>query len=176
MSRVILHNNNLIIFNPAYCLFRWYRVIFPNATTFKGILFTRTKKRGSIQIPSLMMGDNPPAAVPVAVKSGGNEAGREVWLNTCSGCHSRDGEGKPNVSVGMINNATVRQPDGRNLIVSVLDGLPAQNFPGGQSMQSMPGFAHALTDQQIADLVNYMRVTWGGQPANITADQVKALR
>jgi mono/diheme cytochrome c family protein len=123
-----------------------------------------------------LMGDNPPAAVPVAVKSGGNDAGREVWLNTCSGCHTRDGEGKPNVSVGMINNATVRQPDGRNLIVSVLDGLPAQNFPGGQSMQSMPGFAHALTDQQIADLVNYMRVTWGGQPGNITAEQVKALR
>ena len=76
----------------------------------------------------------------------------------------------------MRDNATLRQPDGKNLIVSVLDGLPAQQFPGNESMQSMPGFADRLDDAQIAELVNYLRVTWGGLPADITAEQVKALR
>ena len=76
----------------------------------------------------------------------------------------------------MLNNATLRQPDAKNLIVSVLDGLPAQNFPNGESMQSMPGFGERLNDDQVAELVNYLRVTWGGLPGDVTAEQVKALR
>lgn len=122
-----------------------------------------------------LMGDKPPQ--PVAAKIGqGSDAGRLTYLDQCSACHERDGAGKPHVAVAMRDNATLRQPDGKNLIVSVLDGLPAQQFPGNESMQSMPGFADRLDDAQIAELVNYLRVTWGGLPANITAEQVKALR
>jgi mono/diheme cytochrome c family protein len=122
-----------------------------------------------------LMGDKPPQ--PVAAKIGqGSDAGRITYLDQCSACHERDGAGKPHVAVAMRDNATLRQPDGKNLIVSVLDGLPAQQFPGNESMQSMPGFADRLDDEQIAELVNYLRVTWGGLPADITAEQVKALR
>ncbi|WP_447882579.1 c-type cytochrome [Serratia fonticola] len=122
-----------------------------------------------------LMGDKPPQ--PVAVKIGqGSDAGRITYLDQCSACHERDGAGIPHVAVAMRDNATLRQPDGKNLIVSVLDGLPAQQFPGNESMQSMPGFADRLDDAQIAELVNYLRVTWGGLPADITAEQVKALR
>jgi mono/diheme cytochrome c family protein len=122
-----------------------------------------------------LMGDKPPQ--PVAAKIGqGNNAGRITYLDQCSACHERDGAGIPHVAVAMRDNATLRQPDGKNLIVSVLDGLPAQQFPGNESMQSMPGFADRLDDAQIAELVNYLRVTWGGLPADITAEQVKALR
>ncbi|WP_422526567.1 c-type cytochrome [Serratia fonticola] len=122
-----------------------------------------------------LMGDKPPQ--PVAVKIGqGSDAGRITYLDQCSACHERDGAGIPHVAVAMRDNATLRQPDGKNLIVSVLDGLPAQQFPGNESMQSMPSFADRLDDAQIAELVNYLRVTWGGLPADITAEQVKALR
>ena len=122
-----------------------------------------------------LMGDKPPQ--PVAAKIGqGSDAGRITYLDQCSACHERDGAGIPHVAVAMRDNATLRQPDGKNLIVSVLDGLPAQQFPGNESKQSMPGFADRLDDAQIAELVNYLRVTWGGLPADITAEQVKALR
>ncbi len=126
-----------------------------------------------------LMGDQPPAAVPAAIATNtgqGNDAGRITYLDQCSGCHAADGAGKPHVAVAMQNNATLRQPDGRNLIISVLDGLPAQAFPGDESMQSMPGFADRLNDAQVAELVNYLRVTFAGLPADITADKVKALR
>lgn len=127
-------------------------------------------------IVTYLLGDKPPAAVPVSTGQGGNDAGRITYLDQCSGCHMADGSGKPHVAVAMQNNATLRQPDGRNLIVSVLDGLPAQDFPNGESMQSMPGFADRLNDAQIAEMVNYLRVTFGGLPGDISADQVKALR
>ncbi|MNG93064.1 Nicotinate dehydrogenase subunit B [compost metagenome] len=122
-----------------------------------------------------LMGDKPPQSVAAKIGQG-SDAGRITYLDQCSACHERDGAGIPHVAVAMRDNATLRQPDGKNLIVSVLDGLPAQQFPGNESMQSMPGFADRLDDAQIAELVNYLRVTWGGLPADITAEQVKALR
>ncbi|CVG53587.1 G3-ADH subunit II [Serratia marcescens] len=122
-----------------------------------------------------LMGEQPPAAVPVKMGQG-SDAGRMAYLDQCAGCHAREGEGKPHVAPAMRDNATLRQVDGKNLIVSVLDGLPAQQFPNGESMQSMPGFGERLSDADVAELVNYLRVTWGGLPADITAEQVKALR
>ncbi|MCS3407189.1 cytochrome c [Serratia sp. AKBS12] len=126
-------------------------------------------------LATYLMGDQPPPAVDAKIGQG-NDAGRLTYLDQCAGCHAREGQGKPHVAVAMRGNATLRQADGKNLIVSVLDGLPAQQFPNGESMQSMPGFGERLDDAQVADLVNYLRVTWGGLPADITAEQVKALR
>lgn len=76
----------------------------------------------------------------------------------------------------MAGNSTLRQSDGHNLIVATLDGMAAQDFPGLERMQAMPGFATQLTDMEVAQLANYLRATWGGQPADVTADDVKALR
>lgn len=122
-----------------------------------------------------LMGEPPPPALQV-VKGQGKEEGRFIYLTQCSGCHGNQGEGKPHISVAMINNSTLRQPDGRNLLVAVIDGLDARNFPNRESRQSMPSFNNRLNDEQIAALANYLRATWAGLPESITADQVKALR
>lgn len=126
-----------------------------------------------------LLGEPPIAAQPVkavAIDHASLEPGRQTYLNLCAGCHGRDGEGKPQVAVAMAGNSTVRDVDPRNLIVSVLDGLPAQDFPGLARMQDMPGFARDLDDAAVARLVNYLRATWGGQSVNIDAGTVKALR
>jgi mono/diheme cytochrome c family protein len=65
----------------------------------------------------------------------------------------------------MRGNATLRLPSGRNLLRIMADGLPAQQFPDGETMQPMPGFAHLLTPQELAELADYLRQSWGGQPA-----------
>ena len=72
----------------------------------------------------------------------------------------------------MRDNSTVRQEDPHNLVASVLDGLPEQEFPGLDRMQSMPGFANKLNDTEMADLSNYLRATWGRQPANIAPSAI----
>jgi hypothetical protein len=43
----------------------------------------------------------------------------------------------------MLGNSTVRNADPRNLIVSMLDGIERQDFPGLESMQDMPGSPRA---------------------------------
>jgi mono/diheme cytochrome c family protein len=74
------------------------------------------------------------------------------------------------------NNGTPRLADPRNLIVTMLDGIGAENFPHRESMQVMPGFSDKLSDEDAAALANYLRVTWGGQKGDVTAAAVRALR
>ncbi|MGB9097131.1 c-type cytochrome [Erwinia sp.] len=126
-------------------------------------------------LATYLLGEQP--VEPVMMKIGqGNETGRQLYADSCSGCHARDGSGKPHVAPAMQNMATLRLADSHNLIVSVIDGLPAQQFPNNESMQSMPAFGDHLDDEQMAALINYLRVTWGNQPADVTAEKVKALR
>ena len=120
-----------------------------------------------------------PPAQPVAVDSAAVQrlaAGRQTYLNVCAGCHGREGEGKPHVAVAMAGNSTLRQADPRNLVVAVLHGLPAQQFPGLERMQDMPGFATTLSEAEIADLGNYLRAQFGGQSADLQATTVARLR
>ena len=131
-------------------------------------------------LATYLLGDAPPAPAPLAAvkanESAQLAAGHGLYLDSCAGCHGFEGQGKPHVAVSMSGNSTLRQTDPRNLIVSMLDGIEAQPFAGMERMQAMPGFAHTYSDEQLAQLANYLRATWGGQPADVTVDTVKSLR
>ena len=133
-------------------------------------------------VATYLLGDDPrpPAPLPEidpaesAAVAGG--AGRMSYVALCAGCHGLDGDGVPNTVVAMRGNSTLRLTDPRNLIVAMLDGIGAENFPHRASMQAMPGFRDKLTDAQVAALANYMRGTWGGQKMDVTPAAVRALR
>jgi hypothetical protein len=59
-----------------------------------------------------------------------------------------------------LARAIQRAAPARNLIHAVLDGIPVQHFPGLERMQPMPSFKAQLTDQQVVDLVNWLRASW----------------
>jgi len=129
-------------------------------------------------ISTYLLGDQPPApqALPsVSADAAQLAAGRRIYLAVCAGCHGMNGEGKPHVAVALQGNSTLRHADPHNLIVSMLDGIAAQDFPGLESMQAMPGFAGQLSDDELAQLANYVRATYGGQPADVSAQTVKKL-
>ena len=76
----------------------------------------------------------------------------------------------------MRDNSTLRLADPRNLIVAMLDGIGAENFPHRMRMQAMPGFRDKLSDREAAALANYLRGAWGGQKPDVTSAAVQALR
>ncbi|NIB40827.1 cytochrome c [Pseudomaricurvus alkylphenolicus] len=104
------------------------------------------------------------------------ENGRQTYLDLCSGCHAPDGEGIPHVAVAMTTNTSLRFENPRNLILVILKGIEEQDFPGLEHMQAMPGYQSSLNDQEVAELGNYLRVTWGGKSASITASDIRELR
>jgi mono/diheme cytochrome c family protein len=118
---------------------------------------------------TFLLGDSPPqpappsAVDPAAGNAATSGAGRVSYLALCAGCHGLEGNGVPNTVVPMRNNSTLRLADPHNLVVTMLDGIGSEKFPGRPSMQTMPGFAEKLNDGDAAALANYLRVTWGGQ-------------
>ncbi|MDV5100600.1 cytochrome c, partial [Pseudomonas sp. LSJ-87] len=41
---------------------------------------------------------------------------------------------------------------------------------------TMPAFGWRLSDQEVAEVVNFIRTSWGNQGDAVTASEVKALR
>ena len=119
----------------------------------------------------------PPAPPkPVAVSAEVAASARASYIAVCASCHGGDGQGIPHVVVPLATNASLRLADARNLNKVILTGIPAQRFPGLERMQPMPGFAGQLSDQQVADLSNWLRANWGGQQPSVTAEEIKRLR
>ncbi|MDG0903010.1 cytochrome c, partial [Pseudomonas sp. L01] len=115
-------------------------------------------------------------ALPEAQLNDSGKRGRQQYLNVCAGCHGGEGEGKPHIAVAMNGNTTLRLQDPRNLLRVIEDGIVEQQFTGFERMQPMPGFAGKLDDEQLTDLLNYLRQTWGGLPGDLGPQQVAQLK
>jgi mono/diheme cytochrome c family protein len=125
-----------------------------------------------------LMGSRPvvSASLAPAASSALPAAGQQMYVQLCSACHGIEGEGIPHVAPPMRTNASLRLSSPRNLIVVVTGGLPERPLPGGERFQPMPVFEHLMDDRQIADLATWLRGTWGGAPAAVTQDEVRAVR
>ncbi|GAA5629230.1 alcohol dehydrogenase (quinone), cytochrome c subunit [Brucella sp. NBRC 12953] len=106
-------------------------------------------------------------------QAGTQSAGRDVYVSVCAGCHGLNGEGKPHIAPAMNINTSAMLADPSNLIQVILNGVAEQKLANNEVMQAMPGFRTALSAQQVADLVNYMRNQWGDQPADIQSADIE---
>ena len=105
-----------------------------------------------------------------------SKTGAALYLDNCAACHRSDGQGYARVFPALAGNPVITGEDATSLVHVVLKGgtLPATHQ--APSSFTMPPFAWRLNDQQIADLVNFIRTSWGNQGAPVNAEQVKALR
>jgi mono/diheme cytochrome c family protein len=94
-----------------------------------------------------------------------------IFAGACAGCHS----GVPGAAaVDLARSTAINAPDPRNAIRVVLDGITP---PPGERGPLMPPFAGALTDQQIADVLSYVRARTVRHPAwDDLVSQVKTIR
>ena len=100
------------------------------------------------------------------------KAGATLYVDNCSGCHQAQGTGMPGVFPPLAGNGAVIAAEPNDILKVVLFGIPAQN-----GYIAMPAFGGQLSDQQVADLANYVRNSWGNQAsANASAADVAALR
>ena len=112
------------------------------------------------------------AAVHDAAYAGGNTPGAQVYLNNCASCHQLNGEGLAGAVPKLAGNGAVIAGGPQDVIRVVLGGLSAQG-----SYAPMPGVGVGMTDQQVADVTNYIRQSWGNSaPANAGPGEVASLR
>lgn len=98
------------------------------------------------------------------------------YLQYCAGCHERDGAGAAPYMPALAGNPAVLDPDAVSLINIVLNGSSPLVVGGSPDFYRMPSFRTLLGDQQLAEVISFMRSAWGNHAAAVTAAQSRALR
>jgi mono/diheme cytochrome c family protein len=105
-----------------------------------------------------------------------SQVGAAVYLDNCAACHRTDGQGYARVFPALAGNPVVTGDDATSLIHIVLKGDTLPSTRLAPSSFTMPPFAWRLSDQEIADVVNFIRNSWGNQARAVDAERVKQLR
>ena len=102
--------------------------------------------------------------------------GKEVYTLYCQSCHMEDGKGTPDINPPVAKADYLRKPS-KTLINVILKGQSGEVVVNGKKYNAMMPPQPYLTDIQIADVLNYIRNSWGNKiPGTITPATVKALR
>lgn len=102
--------------------------------------------------------------------------GQQVYGNNCSSCHQVNGSGLPTVFPPLADNPAVTDSDPSVHILSILEGVSNKVIDGVAYASPMPGFGPALSDLEVAAVVNHERSNWGNNAQLVTPDEVTALR
>ena len=109
-------------------------------------------------------------------------AGTVVYSEYCGTCHGNDGMGLPAIAPPLVRSQwALQDPD--PLVRLVLDGMSGP-VPVDGTMYDvprisgvMPGIrSTAVTDEQIADVLTYVRNAWGNQASGVSAEFVREVR
>ena len=103
-------------------------------------------------------------------------AGRTIYENRCAACHIASGAGVPSLFPRLAQAPLVQAGDPTTLIRVVLMGSRAGATAGAPTAPAMPSFGWNLSDEEIADVLTYIRNTWGNAAQPVQAADVAKLR
>jgi mono/diheme cytochrome c family protein len=101
--------------------------------------------------------------------------GLAVYSRTCIACHQANGMGLAPVFPPLANSS-IAVGDATLPIKFILHGLMGPLTVGGTTYNSMMPAVAGVNDQEIADVLTYVRQSFGNQGTLVTSDQVKAVR
>lgn len=99
-------------------------------------------------------------AVPLAVAP--SDLGPRLYQQHCADCHGPQGEGAAGVYPPLVGNRLLAQPDALNLARVVMEGGFELATPAHPQPYGMPPYGPLLSDAELAELLSFLRSTWGG--------------
>ena len=102
-------------------------------------------------------------------------SGKAVFGKTCITCHQADGLGVPNMNPPLVKTSYVLG-DKAKLIKIVLGGLSETIDIGDNTYSGVMPAQDFLKDQEIADVLTYVRNSFGNKASAVTLAEVKKAR
>ncbi len=104
------------------------------------------------------------------------ERGKAVYESVCALCHNVDGMGKPNQAPPFAGSEWVLGSPNRMIRIP-LAGLSGPLSVKGQEWNlAMPAMGAALSEDDLAAVLTYIRQSWGNKASEVTAEQVKKVK
>ncbi|KQX95042.1 c-type cytochrome [Variovorax sp. Root473] len=123
-------------------------------------------------LPEAVKQDVPEAqqapAAPVRRDAGAMVRGARIYDQRCAYCHGDQGQGAAGAYPPLAGNRAVTMAQPTNLIQVIAHGgfLPAT--AGNPRPYGMPPFGHALDATEVAEVLTYIRGSWGNNAAPVT--------
>jgi len=133
---------------------------------------------GLLSLSPLLLLAQAAKPVPAPVKPGllaSLDRGKLVYTQQCLTCHQADAGGVPNMTPPLIKTKWVLG-DKTTLVQVVLKGMTGNIDVDGDRYHNVMAPHSELSDQQIADVLTYVRNNFGNKARAVTAAEVKAIR
>jgi mono/diheme cytochrome c family protein len=104
------------------------------------------------------------------------QRGARVYFQQCIHCHGDDGKGHAPYLPPLAGNPAIIGHDPSSLINVTLNGSALVVVDGLPDSYRMPQFRLLLSDEEIADVVTFMRTSWGNRASAIAAKDVAPVR
>ncbi|MGC3980458.1 MAG: discoidin domain-containing protein [Steroidobacteraceae bacterium] len=109
------------------------------------------------------------------------ERGQEAYASLCVTCHAADGKGTPVPDTtqkmgASLASSTAVQGDPRYIVNALLHGLSGTKGDGKTYLGTMVGLGVTNSDQWNADVLSYVRNSFGNAASFVTAEDVASIR
>jgi len=98
-----------------------------------------------------------------------------AYVQFCVDCHREDGAGVTSVFPALKQNPTIPATDPATLLHIALTGWKTAETAAHPRVYTMPAFAR-LSDQELAEILSFVRSSWDNQAEPIAASEVKKMR
>jgi mono/diheme cytochrome c family protein len=102
--------------------------------------------------------------------------GAHTYATRCASCHGLDGKGQPDWMPPLAGATSALAKESASAINITLNGSQRVVAAGVPDAYRMPAFREQLTDQQIAEVLSYVRGTWGNNGGAVDVEAVGKLR
>ena len=104
------------------------------------------------------------------------EPAAKLYRQHCADCHGAQGDGVEGAYPALVGSRAVQAAQPNNLIYSVLHGGFSPATIANPRPFGMPPFLLTLSDAQVAQLLTYVRQSWGNQASTVHETQVTQAR
>lgn len=103
------------------------------------------------------------------------EAGKTVYDTYCLACHQADGGGVPKLNPPLTKTSFVLG-DKKKLIQIILKGMTEQVEINGSTYDNVMAPHDFMTDQEVSDVLTFIRNSFGNKASAVTVAEVKKVR
>jgi len=103
-------------------------------------------------------------------------SGHDLYVHNCASCHMADGNGLLHYFPPLKGSAAIQAENPGTVINVVLAGASITVPSSKPTGLLMPAFGQKLSDQEIADVVNYIRNSWGNRAPTVRTNTVSEIR
>jgi len=123
---------------------------------------------GSEQLSKAITNDLPPTTEKV-------HPGKAVYTQYCLVCHQADGSGVPGMHPPLGPGSWVGR-DPKELVAMLMKGLSGKIEVNGEVYNGFMPSQAQLTDEEMADVLSYVRSSFGNTNGTVDIDVVKKIR